>query len=127
MALTYDPKIEKVRNGECTQIIRTRRKRTISVGDLIIFHGWEGRPHHTKWSWRKKVIVTSVEDIMVHRYGILFLKNLNKVHWDHLGPLAARDGINPPSGYELQRSLFVDPNNPSKEPIEMQIIRWDKE
>ena len=122
MALTYETKIEKVRNGECTQTIRKGRK--VSEGDLIQFHGWEGRPYHTKWSWRKEVIVTRVNDIMVHPYGILFLKDLNKVHWDYLGPLAARDGINPPSGYELRRVLRGDTNNPSKEPIEMQIIRW---
>jgi len=53
LPLTYEPKIPDVLDGKCTQTIRpisyTKQK---SVGDLVMFHGWEGKPYQSKWSFR---------------------------------------------------------------------------
>ena len=57
-ALTYKPKIEAVKDGRCTQTIR--QGHNISVGDEILFHGWEGRSYRSKWSGRLRVTVTKV-------------------------------------------------------------------
>ena len=53
LSLTYEPKIQPVIDGTCTQTIRTVGKAgRKSVGDLISFHGWQGRPYRSSWSWR---------------------------------------------------------------------------
>jgi len=53
LPLTYEPKIPDVRNGKCTQTIRpisyTKSKQ---VNDLVMFHGWSGKPYRSKWSFR---------------------------------------------------------------------------
>lgn len=53
LPLTYEPKIPDVRSGKCTQTIRpisyTKPKQ---VNDLIMFHGWSGKPYRSKWSFR---------------------------------------------------------------------------
>ena len=45
--LTYEPKIEPVKRGDCTQTIRPGRK--FAVGDLVRFYVWKGRPYWSKW------------------------------------------------------------------------------
>ena len=53
LPLTYEPKIPDVLSGKCTQTIRpisyTKPK---NKGDLVMFHGWEGKPYYSKWSFR---------------------------------------------------------------------------
>jgi hypothetical protein len=50
LPLTYEPKIPGVIDGTIRQTIRVGRK--FRVGDLVSFHGWEGRPYRSKWSFR---------------------------------------------------------------------------
>ena len=53
LPLTYEPKISDVRDGFCTQTIRTKSEsRPKKIGDFITFHGGEGTPYQSKWSWR---------------------------------------------------------------------------
>ena len=53
LPLTYEPKISDVRDGFCTQTIRQKSEsRPKKIGDFITFHGWEGTPYQSKWSWR---------------------------------------------------------------------------
>lgn len=68
MALTYPPKIEPVQDGRCTQTIRKGDK--VSEGDEILFHGWTDRAYRSPWSWRKRVSVNAVINIIVHEEGI---------------------------------------------------------
>jgi len=53
LPLTYKPKIPDVLSGKCTQTIRpisyTKSKQ---VNDLVMFHGWSGKPYRSKWSFR---------------------------------------------------------------------------
>ena len=53
LPLTYEPKIPDVLSGKCTQTIRpisyTKAKK---VNDLVMFHGWSGKPYRSKWSFR---------------------------------------------------------------------------
>lgn len=123
--LTYEPKIPKVLSGECTQTIRIGRK--FQVGDLISFHGWEGKPYRSKWSFRTPYyeinqifgatiftdgIARSISDEIGCLWG-----------WASLDDLAELDGIEPPTGEELGRVL----NQYHKIPPEgtpAQIIRW---
>ena len=53
LPLTYKPKIPDVLGGKCTQTIRpisyTKPK---NKGDLVMFHGWSGKPYRSKWSFR---------------------------------------------------------------------------
>jgi len=70
LPLTYEPKIQAVLNGKCTQTIRpisyTKEKK---VNDLIMFHGWSDKPYRSKWSFRTPYWrITKVFDIR-------FLKN----------------------------------------------------
>lgn len=72
---TYGPKIEAVRSGECKQTIRPLGNTPVEAGDEILFHGWEGRPYRSKWSWRKRVKVIDVfnlkfnDDCVINEHG----------------------------------------------------------
>jgi len=53
LPLTYEPKIMDVRTGKCTQTIRPITSSiTKDVGDLVMFHGWAGKPYRSEWNWR---------------------------------------------------------------------------
>jgi hypothetical protein len=91
-ALTYAPKIPGVLSGKITQTIRPlpvspviynrptleqrekmRRKQklgTVRPGDSILFHGWEGKPYRSPWSWRLKVQVDAVYFTKIYKEGI---------------------------------------------------------
>ena len=120
MAITYQPKIKPVLDGRCTQTIRAGRK--ASVGDEILFHGWEGRPYRSKWSWRKRVTVIQEFSITVVDEGLWCLEfhNWNSAFVDMM---AHDDFIDPPTGESLRDVLF-GLNGAPKEPAEYQIIRW---
>ncbi len=124
LPLTYKPKIPKVLNGECRQTIRIGRK--FQVGDLISFHGWEGTPYRSKWSFRTPYFeVESVEPIIIYRWGIYWpwAKWLREWTFDGLDVLAELDGIDPPTGIELGRVLTSYHKVPD-DGAEAQIIRW---
>lgn len=129
MAITYVPKIAPVRDGTCTQTIRTLRKKPIAVGDSILFHGWEVMPYRSPWSWRMRVVVTEAIPITLDWYagigrddtGVL---DLVWYPWDsdHANDLAAKDFIDPPDGLELRDVL--DGLNGKMNFVDAQIIRW---
>lgn len=53
LPLTCEEKIEEVREKEITQTIRPVSESTPKLkGHWVMFHGWEGRPYHSSWSWR---------------------------------------------------------------------------
>ena len=120
MAITYQPKIEPVKDGRCTQTIRKGNK--ISVGDEILFHGWDGRPYRSKWSWRKRVTVIYEFSITVVDEGLWCLE-FHKWNSAFVDMMAYDDFIDPPTGEALKAVLF-GLNGAPKEPEEYQIIRW---
>lgn len=96
MALTYQPKIEAVFDGKITQTIRTwypgqPEKR---VGDKLILHTWEGKPYRSKWGQRMVGEISQVEVL-----------HLSIASDERLDELARMDGIDPPNGKELKRTL----------------------
>ena len=145
MSFTYAPKIDAVLSGECRQTIRKKREgRKIKHGDFILFHGWEGRPYRSKWSWRKKVRVTEVAPLWIHenyvrgtllRYvwdsetmnvqWIFRLPRTAQYVWDSetMNHVAVEDGIDPPTGEALKETL-KKLNGPDWEG-EYEIIRWE--
>ena len=136
LPLTYAPKIPKVLDGRCTQTIRAGRK--FKVGDMVSFHGWEGRPYRSKWSFRTPYFeIHTVWDILVWRTGILFPEMKSHVDyssehftaWLFLDWLAVLVGIVPETGEELGRVLLemnelVPTENNLLGELEMQVIRW---
>lgn len=126
-AFTYEPKIPKVRSGKVTQTIRKGSK--VAVGDIITFHGWEGRPYRSPWSWRLEVVVNEVIPFIVQDEGLM-IEGVGMWAWDSpwVNQLAKLDGIVPPKGLELARLLFED-LRPTRvagvmDGYEYQIIRW---
>lgn len=136
LPLTYAPKIPAVLHGECTQTIRAGWK--FKVGDLVMFHGWEGRPYRSKWSFRTPYWeIHTVWDVIVTHYGMQFpelkvhydFSPKQFVHWDFLNWLAVLDGIEPPNGATLGNVLLsmnkiVPTVNNLFGECEMQVIRW---
>lgn len=133
MAITYQPKIEAVRKGKCTQTIRMTDKFT--VGDSILLHGWVGKPYRSKWSWIKRVTISRVINAYIdldfgsrEEEKILHLfcssKMIISFKWDHpeADKLAALDFIDPPTGIELRNVLTK--LNKAKGGNTYQIIRW---
>lgn len=136
LPLTYAPKIPAVLSGECTQTIRAGRK--FQAGDLIAFHGWEGPPYHSKWSFRTPYWkIHTVWDITICQAGVLFPEMIGVYDyspemfrpWRLLDWLAVLDGIVPATGEELggvllgMNELQPTENNLLGE-LEAQIIRW---
>jgi hypothetical protein len=130
LPLTYAPKIPAVLDGRCRQTIRAGRK--FKKGDLVMFHGWEGRPYRSKWSFRTPYYeIHTVWDIMVWGTGILFPEMKSHVDysfehfvaWPFLDWLAVLDGIDPPTGEELGRVLLAMHKIPP-EGLSAQIITW---
>jgi hypothetical protein len=136
LPLTYAPKIPAVLDGRCRQTIRAGRK--FKKGDLVMFHGWEGRPYRSKWSFRTPYYeIHTVWDIMVWRTGILFPEMKSHVDysfeqfvtWPFLDWLAVLDGIVPATGEELGRVILemnelVPTENNLLGELDMQVIRW---
>ena len=123
MAITYNPKIQAVLDGSCRQTIR--KGLNVSAGDEILFHGWEGRPYRSKWSWRLRVVVSNVYNIKVSDYGIQFFSSKYMRAWwsPYVEHLAKLDFISPATGEELKNVLF-GLNGAPKTPQEYQIVRW---
>lgn len=126
LPLTYEPKVQGVIDGEIRQTIRGWWKR--HVGDLVAFHGWEGRPYRSKWSFRTEYYeLIDVIDIYILRDSVIFMAetgnpagDINIMYWEEMNDIAALDGIEPPTGEALQQvldsmGLCVGP---------AQIMRW---
>lgn len=127
LAITYVPKIAGVVSGEVSQTIRNGLK--YKEGDVISFHGWEGRPYRSKWSFRTPYMpIIHVCDVRMCGDGVEFIKEGDveigvMVPWNNLDELAKRDGISPPTGCALKSVLGMDMNN--GDIMDAQIIRWD--
>lgn len=134
LPLTYAPKIEGVRNGTITQTIRKGVK--FHAGDVVMFHGWKGRPYYSAWTLRTpffKIIevincdfgeqgvinrgeqITKARDFNTYKQ----LPFISK--WEELDWLAELDGIEPPTGIALKEILK---NKNGKLEGDYQIIRW---
>lgn len=136
-SFTYEPKIQAVLSGECTQTIRKYDPMTDGVqpGDQILFHGWKGKARRSDWSWRKRILVTEVIPLMTDDntfiIGTAFCRisseieifqNPGRFLWDskEADQIAELDHIDPPKGTALRdllRSLNPDHSY-------FQIIRW---
>lgn len=111
LPLTYAPKIQGVIDGSIRQTIRGGWKRC--AGDMIAFHGWEGKPYRSKWSFRTEYHeLIDVIDIYILRDSVLFMAetgnpagDINIVYWEEMNTIAALDGIDPPTGEALQQVL----------------------
>ena len=126
MAMTYEPKIEAVQDGRCTQTIRSMRKKEIKAGDSILFHGWSGKAYRSEWNNKMRVTVTGVVHFHASIGGLKFENNNNLIPWDDIliDILAMNDFIDPPSGTALRDVLFKLNGAPST-PVKYQIIRWE--
>lgn len=124
LPLTYLPKIDAVLNGDCRQTIRAGRR--VEVGDWIMFHGWQGKPYKSKWSFRTPYWrVITADPIRIRQDGIFWFDDWYK--WvRQLGVceyIASADYIDPPTGEALRDVLFAMHKIP-EEGIDAQIIRW---
>ena len=116
LPLTYKPKIQGVIEGKYRQTIRPGVK--YQIGDRIAFHGWEGKPYRSKWSFRTGFFILKMAiNVTVYCRGI------GRVAWKDLNYEAALDGIDPPTGEELGRVLRSMHKIPVKG-IPFQILRW---
>ena len=124
MSITYEPKINAVQNGRCTQTIRSMRKKEIKVRDSILFHGWSGKAYRSKWNNKMRVTVTEILYFFASTEGVKF-ENSKIIPWDDImiDILAMNDFIDPPTGQALRDVLFELNGAPST-PVEYQIIRW---
>ena len=107
LPMTYPPKIEAVKSGECRQTIR--RGWRFWVGDEILFHGWSGKPYRSKWDWRLRVKLFNVHDVILSEDLVEEEWALNKWthHWDGavMNFVAKEDHIDPPTGPALKDLL----------------------
>lgn len=123
MPITYKPKIIPIRHGDCRQTIRKVGKKTICRGDVVTFHGWEGIPYRSKWSWRKEVIVFEVIPAEISLNG-MFIEEIMHA-WSSWYParLAEYDYVEPATGEGLRDVLF-DIYGVPDEPMKCLMIRW---
>lgn len=124
LPLTYAPKIAGVCDGTIRQTIRAGAK--YRIGDLVSFHGWEGKPYRSKWSFRTPYFVlTKARVIRIIPCGILWPGALHEEYcaWSTLDGLARRDGIEPPTG-EALREVLSGMHTIPDDGIEAQILRW---
>lgn len=133
LPLTYKPKIEAVRNHECTQTIRKKGKIPKQVGDLVSFHGYvNGRG--TPWTWRTPYWdIVGVINIRIYQEGFqnqtiddpnTMAPWLFKWEGEICDDIAAKDFISPPTGEALRDVLIGMNGKIPAEGIECQILRW---
>ena len=153
LPLSYEPKIQPVIDGSCTQTIRplTDHKHKLckgqgcpkcngtgilnaipkEEGDLVRFRKWTGIPYRSP-----PVIITpyfellNVEDIQIIDTGFLFYhngKSYKELSWDdwEMRRIAERDFINPATGPALRDVLISKNGKIPKEGMRAQILEWD--
>ncbi len=138
LPLTYQPKIEPVRTGLCTQSIRvctiSKSKKypgqiiRKNIGDLVRFYIWTGRPY---WSPQKYITgymeLVDVKNCLIRKNGLDWLTLHGETglwEWYELDRLAELDFIDPPTGEALRDVLISKNGNIPSEGIEAQILRW---
>ena len=123
LPLTYQPKIPGVQDGSITQSIRIDTR--LDVGDLIAFHGWEGRPYHSPWSFRTDYFrIRLAKPIHIHddRVYLPGSKRTILIGDPLLDRLAEKDGIEPATGEELLRVLHAMHGS---EILYGKVLRWE--
>lgn len=123
IALTYKPKIEAVLNGRCRQTIRVGHR--FEVGDLVSFHGWEGLPYRSKWSFRTPYfeLKTVINADFNKKYGMYVAGTWYNWYDPEIKGIAELDFIDPPTGEAICGVLF-GLNAKQGSHFEAQIIRW---
>jgi hypothetical protein len=124
LPLTYEPKIQPVIDGTIRQTIRTGRK--FSVGDLVRFYKWTGRPYRSP-----RITITEYQQIIICLDIIINHEGIRDVTWEQgfvvlwngCDGCAALDGIVPPTGEALKKVL-AEKNIIPAVGVEAQIIRW---
>jgi hypothetical protein len=128
--LTYAPKIPGVIAGDIRQTIRIDAD--YQIGDLISFHGWEGKPYRSHWSFRTPYFpVKLAEPIKILPQGIMWPIDMGIVwEWDSqlINDLALQDGIieivNGSKGNGLKFVLESFHGSIPGDGLEAIIIRW---
>jgi hypothetical protein len=128
LAITYQPKIEGVKNGAIRQTIRPLSKVPRKVGDKLLLHGWSGKPYRSPWNWRMEGQIFSALRIDCTDYGVLdggFPESWRQkwVSWQ-VDRIAELDGISPPTGLQLKHVLESYHGKFTDKPVQMQVIRW---
>ena len=127
LPLTYKPKIIGVREGKIRTTIRVGER--YSVGDEIAFHGWEGIPRHSKWSWRTPYFkLVEIIPIRVFKNGFEGHKTFHNWASPLANLIALRDGIVPDkigatAGETLGR-LMNSMHVITDKGLPAQILRW---
>lgn len=129
--LTYKPKIQPVIGGTVRQTIRLGRK--FSVGDLIRFYTWQGKPYRSKRTTITEYMpITKVLPLKLFTKGFYYdiIEDRQIAWWGSIygQALAELDGIIPTgnnhAGVELFK-ILTEKNGPIPvEGIEAQAIRW---
>ena len=128
-AFTYKEKIPGVLSGDIRQTmrvyLRNAPEKSVSEGDTILFHGWEGRPYRSPWSWRLRVKVLKAPLCQAYPEGIYYPDG-HLIPWDSVfaNLLAKLDGIKPAKGTEL-KAVLERLNGPITEVgVGLQVITW---
>lgn len=125
LALTYEPKINDVRNGKCTQTIRPYSQRPRKINDLIMFHGWSGKPYNSKWNWRTKYFrIDEVFAIQIFEDSVLtepMITNRGMLP-NEMEDLAKRDGF---ESYNEMYTQFKKMYGNRLSSMVFQVIRWN--
>ena len=139
IAITYEPKIQGVRDGTIRQTIRLLNpNRPKKVGDTLYLFEWAGQPYRSKWLWKRKEIVKGISELQVDDECWVYWDEedtaspehlASAVHvweWEHfrIDEIAQRDGIDPPTGIELKAVLEKFHGSFTGEWRHFQIIRW---
>jgi len=113
LPLSYKPKLEAVRTGNCTQTIRPDKD--IRPGDYVYLFEWSGKPYRSPWAWKRRATVTEVMRFRLMRSGNVsnyysgWMVVLDEYGYEPtpnpMNELALRDGISPPTGIELRKVL----------------------
>jgi len=127
LAITYQPKIEGVRNGTIRQTIRVfNPENPRELGDRIILHGWKGKPYRSPWSWRREGRIISIGLFQMSADCVRDTLG-NMAFWgssEQLKKMAEFDGIKPATGIELKHILESYHGKFTDKPVQMQVIRW---
>lgn len=135
--ISYPPKLEAVRKGDCRQTIRMGRR--YAVGDRVTLFAWSGEPHRSKWAWKRNEVLLVAADIMLAITGItaenefwgdtvvcdLMSRGFTCAGWGAIATdiLAEMDFIDPPTGFAL-KAVLEGFHGPITEPVTAQVLRW---
>ena len=147
LPLTYPPKIEPVKRGDCKQTIRfctiSKSKKypgeiiRKQVGDRVRFYRWTGRRYgsHPEYITGYMELVTVINCIVCpdtlerlwpvgSAEAAMSGPHECRKPWKAYDCLAARDFIDPPTGEALRDVLIGKNSKISAEGAPAQILRW---